>query len=115
VFKNVTAKQVCRPGYARRARRVSQSTKNRVFARYGIDVHDGDTYKVDHFIPFELGGSNTMRNLFPEAASPAPGFREKDRLENELHRRVCGRRMTLKAAQRAIRTDWVEAFGRYVR
>jgi hypothetical protein len=114
VFKKVTAKQVCRPGYSRRARRVSQSTKDRVFARYGITVHDGTTYEVDHFIPLELGGSNAMRNLFPEAVSQ-PGFRQKDRLENELHRRVCQHRMTLKAAQRAIRTDWVAALGRYVR
>lgn len=114
LFTAITATQVCRPGYSNRVRRVSQATKDRVFARYGIAVHDGSTYEVDHFIPLELGGSNTLSNLFPEAASPVPGFHQKDKLENALHRRVCNASMTIEAAQAAIRKNWIAAYKRYV-
>ena len=36
-----------------------------------------------------------------------PGSHEKDSLENLLHKRVCDGTMTLRAAQRAIATDWL--------
>jgi len=114
LFTAITATRVCRPGYSERVRSVSQATKVLVFARYGIPAHAGSAYEVDHFIPLELGGSNAIGNLFPEAASPVPGFHQKDRLENALRRRVCNASMTIKAAQAAIRKNWVAAYNRYV-
>jgi len=46
----------------------------------------------------ELGGSNSIGNLFPEAADPRPGFHEKDKLENRLHALVCSGKMKLRTA-----------------
>jgi hypothetical protein len=58
----------------------------------------------------ELGGSNAQSNLFPEAASPKPGYHEKDRLENRLHDEVCAADRGLRATQRAIARDWLRVF-----
>jgi hypothetical protein len=38
----------------------------------------------------------------------------KDELEATLARLVCSGRVPLAVAQRAIATDWIAAFGRYV-
>ena len=58
-------------------------------------------------IPLELGGDNVIANLWPEAAEPRPGFHQKDKVENYLHRQVCAGAMSLTDAQRGIATDWI--------
>src|SRR5437588_8831726 len=65
-LKGVTAKQVCKPGYAGSVRNVPDSEKREVYTRYGIPGdHHGSSYEVDHLISLELGGSNDIRNLWP--------------------------------------------------
>ena len=111
----MTAAQVCSSGWSSRHRAVSAAEKRAVYAAYGIRSHATGRYEVDHIVSLELGGSNAIANLYPEAALPRPGFHEKDRLENELHAEVCGGTVTLAAAQRGIARDWValyaQAFG----
>ena len=110
-YSKVTRAQVCRPGYAKAVRNVSTATKDAVYRAYGIDRHfDGADGEVDHLVSLELGGSNSVANLFPESASPRPGSHEKDRLENELHREVCAGRLSLRRAQRLIAGNWVAAY-----
>jgi len=101
-----TAAQVCRKGYSAVVRKVSEKTKRKVYAAYGITKHPRGKYEVDHLISLELGGSNDVANLWPEASAPRPGFHEKDVVENWLHRQVCKGAMTLEAAQRQVITDW---------
>ncbi len=111
VFSGVTAKQVCRPGYSSSVRSVPDRVKRAVFTEYGIaGSHHGGAYEVDHLISLELGGSNAIENLWPEAASPKPGFHEKDKLENALHRLVCNGTISLRTAQLRIRHDWLRVF-----
>jgi hypothetical protein len=38
----------------------------------------------------------------------------KDKLENELHKRVCNGSLDLKTAQQEISTDWIAAYNKYV-
>ena len=53
-----------------------------VFASYGIALPvPVGAYELDHLIPLELGGSDTVDNLWPQAAVPSPGYHEKDRVE----------------------------------
>ena len=107
----VTAEQVCTPGYAGKARNVSAAEKKSVYEEYGLAYPQAKgTYEADHFIPLELGGSNDIANLFPEVAVPAPGFHEKDLVENFLHQEVCGGRMPLSEAQREISADWLKVY-----
>ncbi len=113
-LRGVTARDVCTPGWAGRHRNVSSATKRGVYTAYGITHHGRGEYEVDHLVSLELGGSNAPANLFPEAAEPRPGFHEKDRLEDRLHRLVCDGTVGLAAAQQMIRTDWLRAYRRYV-
>jgi hypothetical protein len=108
---DVTAGQVCASGYASNVRDVSTALKQQVYEEYGLTYPQAKgTYEADHFIPLELGGSNDLANLFPEAASPKPGFHEKDIVENYLHQEVCAGRLALPEAEREISTDWVNAY-----
>ena len=110
IFPDVTAKQVCVSGYSSSVRDVPTSRKNAVYAEYGITHHNAGQYEIDHFVSLELGGSNDISNLFPEAAEPKPGFHEKDKVENYLHDQVCKGNMTLAEAQRQIATNWLAVY-----
>jgi hypothetical protein len=69
-----------------------------------------ESCEVDHLIPLELGGSNDIKNLWPQPGDPRPGWDEKDQLENELHAEVCAGKMPLAAAQQCIASNWVECW-----
>src|SRR5262245_2993616 len=108
-------KVVCQPGYTATVRDVPQSLKNQVYRQYGITHHEPHEYEVDHLISLELGGSNSIRNLWPQSYRTTPlNARVKDRLENRLHALVCDGKLSLPAAQQAIATDWVAAYEQYV-
>jgi hypothetical protein len=104
------ADAVCRSGYASSVRDVSQREREQVYAEYGITGQSMGQYQVDHLVPPSLGGSNDIANLWPQPASPAPGFEAKDALENYLQDQVCSGQMTLADAQRAIATNWEAAY-----
>lgn len=111
IFENATKEIICVPGYTKTVRDVSQSTRKKVFAKYGIAWPQpfGD-YEVDHIIPLAIGGSNDMANLYPEARQPYPGFQEKDVVENYLHEHVCSGQIDLAAAQAQIAKDWLAIY-----
>lgn len=68
-------------------------------------------YELDHFVPLELGGcADCETNLWLEPYQPEPGARQKDQVENYLHRQVCDGTMTLKAAQQQIAMDWYKVY-----
>lgn len=96
---------ICRPGYATNARNVSDTLKDQVYQNYGINKSTGNTV-IDHMIPLELGGSNSILNLWPESAIPYPGFYQKDNVENYLHDRVCDGTIPLSIAQYEINNNW---------
>jgi hypothetical protein len=94
-------------------RRVSSEVHREAFAEYGLSYPQArGAFEVDHLIPLELSGDNTIANLWPEAAEPVPGFHEKDRVENFLHKQVCSGAMRLADAQRQIATDWIAVWRR---
>ncbi len=111
---DVTTKDICQPGYTQKVRDVPESVKNEIYKEYGITSHQPGEYEVDHLISLELGGSNSTRNLWPEPYQGDWNAHEKDKLENELHKRVCDGQMDLKTAQQAIATDWIAAYEKYV-
>jgi hypothetical protein len=111
---DVGVAEICVSGYASKTRDVSAETKRQVYAEYGITHHDPGAYEVDHIIPLSLGGSNDIKNLFPEPAEPRPGFHEKDEVELGLHDLVCAGKVDLATAQEAIATDWYAAYLKYV-
>src|SRR5262249_41824068 len=106
---------VCIPGYTKTVRAVPQSVKNQAYRVYGILAHAPREYEIDHLISLELGGSNSLRNLWPQSYRTTPlNAYVKDRLENRLHALVCTGQLTLPAAQQAIATNWMAAYEQYV-
>jgi len=111
----VTVRDICVPGYSRKVRDVPIEVKRRVYELYGIRHHEPGEYEVDHLISLELGGSNSIRNLWPESYRTHPwNARVKDRLENRLHQLVCQGKLDLATAQREIATDWIAAYRKYL-
>ncbi len=110
VLPEATTAQICTPGYARRVRDVAAEEKRRVYAEYGVTNRSPGEYEVDHLVPLELGGSNDIKNVWPEPAAPKPGFHEKDELETKLHDLVCSGGLDLQSAQHAIASDWLAAY-----
>jgi hypothetical protein len=56
----VTAQDVCVPGYAKKVRAVPAWLKRRAYAEYGITQYKTGDYEVDHLIPLSLGGSRLI-------------------------------------------------------
>jgi hypothetical protein len=120
---NVTADDVCTPGWAHEHRHVTEGEKGQVYAEYHGSQQtcvcpgggsETNCCEVDHLIPLELGGSNDVKNLWPQPQDPRPGWPEKDSLENDLHERVCKGEMSLADAQKCIASNWVKCWEKYV-
>lgn len=111
VVSTLTKEVLCSASFSTKSiRNVPTSVKNQVYAEYGITSHSPGEYEVDHLISLELGGSNDIANLWPEAADPRPGFHEKDLVENYLHKQVCDGAITLEEAQSEIANNWFAVY-----
>ena len=92
---------ICVPGFSRSIRPPSDYTsrlKVEQLRACGLPGGPSD-YQEDHLISLELGGHPTdPRNLWPE---PYPRARDVDRLENELHAKICSGDLTLDEARLA--------------
>ena len=116
----LTKERICAPGFSTRPfRHVTEDVHHEAFKLYGV-VCDrrgprscGRLYEVDHLIPLEAGGSNDIKNLWPEPRGGKCGAAVKDALEDKLHQLVCDNSITLEEAQTAIRADWTIAFKKY--
>jgi hypothetical protein len=114
VDPSATVEKICTPGYTAKVRNVPASVKKKVFAEYDIDP-TSDKFEVDHLISLELGGSNDIKNLWPQSYTTQPlNAHHKDVLENKLHKMICSKKITIKEAQKAISTDWVKAYNQYI-
>ncbi len=108
-----SAATVCVAGYAGSVRDVPESESDAVYARYNV-VHVPYAHEVDHLVSLELGGSNSISNLWPEPYAGRWGARTKDVLENRLHELVCDGSLTLRFAQRIEAANWVAAYRHHV-
>jgi hypothetical protein len=106
--------KICHHGYARTVRHVTGRTKHLAYALYGATRQPSVCCEVDHLISLELGGSNDVKNLWPEPYEPSPGAKEKDKVENWLHAQVCAGRIPIAEAQREIAGDWYAVYERIV-
>lgn len=88
-------------------RNVPQSEKFAVEREYGMAAtYYGYSVEIDHIIPLELGGSNSIANLFPEPGSGTADYHLKDQAENRAKAWVCEGRISLAAARQGFATNW---------
>ncbi|WP_018292122.1 HNH endonuclease domain-containing protein [Verrucomicrobium sp. 3C] len=111
----VSREDVCVPGYSKTVRDVPIALKREVLRRYGVPLADRRNYEIDHLIPLSLGGSNSIRNLWPQSRRTQPwNAGKKDFLEDRLHKLVCSGRVDFAEAQKAIASNWIEAYRKYI-
>jgi hypothetical protein len=117
---------VCTTVWGKDERHVTPAVKKQAYAQYGtaagvgvcaIKSHTGkngnivkEGCEVDHLISRELGGADAIDNLWPQPYTQHPGAHEKDWLENQLHKLVCNKTITLEQAQEEIKTDWYASY-----
>ena len=90
---------------------VTVKLEQRVFARYHLPWTRRAEFKIDHLIPPELGGADTLDNLWPQSLRVKPyGADRKELLTEVLLDKVRTGRMTLAQTQEEIRRDWIDAF-----
>ncbi|WP_309570979.1 hypothetical protein [Deinococcus sp.] len=109
------AAAICTPGYTKTVRNVPQQLKEQVYREYGITSRAPGDFEVDHLISLELGGSNSVRNLWPQSYVTEPlNAHVKDTLENRLHELACAGTLSFPQVQQAIAHNWEEAYVTYV-
>jgi len=112
VVATVTALQVCTSDEPVE-KRPSSSVARAVFREYGMDDARAQEYEVDHLITPALGGTDDIRNLWPESYSSEWNAHVKDDLEDRLHELVCQGKLDLGTAQREMATNWISAYKKY--
>lgn len=115
VTEQLISQTICVSGYSGEVR-PSTSVTNKIkiaqLAAYGFDGTMKD-YELDHLISLELGGcADCVANLWPEPYNLTMGARQKDKVENYLHKQVCSGAMTITEAQQEIATDWTAVYYR---
>jgi hypothetical protein len=92
-------------------RGVTVAMEQKVFARYRLPWERRGEFKIDHLIPTELGGADTIDNLWPQRVNARPyGADRKELLTEIFLEKIRAGKMTLAQAQEEIRRDWIDAF-----
>jgi len=112
---DVTVTDICTPRYSKAVRAVPRYLREQVFRSYGIEPQQRGDYQLDHLIPLAIGGSNSVRNLWPQPHNTSLwDTRAKDRLENRLLRFVCTGKLDLQTAQQEIAADWTQSYRNFM-
>ena len=92
-------------------RGVTLAMEQKVFGRYRLPWTRRGEFKIDHLIPAELGGADTIENLWPQSVRTKPyGADRKELLTEVLVQRIAKKQITLEQAQEQISRDWIDAF-----
>jgi hypothetical protein len=88
-----------------------------IFESYHIAPADRMAYNLDHLLPLELGGADTVANIWPQPRRSLAGEWDdtrKDELEHRLHALVYSGQVDVDEAQKAIMDDWSAAYRKFV-
>jgi hypothetical protein len=90
---------------------VTEAMERKVFERYRIPWSRRAEFKIDHLIPVELGGADSIDNLWPQSLRIKPyGAERKQRLTHHLLALIAAGKMTVAKAQEEISEDWISCF-----
>lgn len=109
----LTASALCageRPG-----RLVTLQAQEQVLRSYRVMDTPAEQFELDALITPELGGTADPANLWPQRYDqPIWNALVKDQLERLLPELVCAGQLELGVAQRAIASDWIAAYKKYL-
>jgi|GEM_PF-3018967 len=99
-----------------RNKATSATLKNRTYGWYGTkmpgnNVGAAQTCELDHIISLELGGADTLDNIWPQCGPSKVSlwnryFKQKDTVENYLAFMVQQGNISMTTAQRGIALNW---------
>jgi len=113
-IRQVSISDVCAVPHEEVVVDVPNSLREKILREYGIKEKRKGDYEIDFLIAPSLGGTEELRNLWPEPyASPVWNARVKDDLEERLHELVCSGKVNLRTAQNDISADWIGAYKKY--
>ncbi len=114
----ITLDEICRNPQAEVvAVNIPEETRRKVFSEYGINGRPDSievNFEVDYLITPDLGGAESIRNLWPQPYTARWNAHVKDELEQRLHQLVCEGKVDLATAQHDIAVDWIGAYKKYV-
>lgn len=109
---------VCVRGFTKTIRPPASYTnklKKQQIAGYGYADTNPKDYEEDHLIALSIGGNpRDERNLWPQPRKGEWNAEKKDQLEFVLYKMVCANEVSLAEAQRAMATNWIAAWKKYV-
>lgn len=121
VNPTVTAEVLQNPSFRTscvRSQTTTEAQKASTYQFYGIphpsqNTGAHQTCELDHLISLELGGADTLDNIWPQCGPDGVAlseryFKKKDAVENFLAKQVREGKMTLEDAQRGIASDWTQ-------
>ena len=112
--RQVTLSEVCSVPIEEVVGDVPVPMRQRVLREYGISNARPEDYEIDYLIAPRLGGTEDIRNLWPEPyRARVWNAHVKDALEQRLHEMVCSGQLDLSTAQHDIATDWIAAYKKY--
>lgn len=110
---------VCIKGYTKTVRPpvyFTNSLKKKQIIEYGYDDTNPTHYEEDHLIPLSIGGSpDDPSNLWPQPRISEWDASKKDVLELKIYKLVCDGVVPLDEARKAMSSNWIEAYKRYVK
>ncbi len=109
----IAVDELCRSAGVDNDPPVNPTIQQAVFKEYGLPNSSRIGYALDYLITPALGGSDDIKNLWPQPSSATWNARVKDQLEDHLHELVCQGKVQLTTAQNEIATDWISAYKRY--
>jgi hypothetical protein len=110
----VTITEICSVPHEEVVEDVAVPLRQMVLHEYGISNARPEDYEIDYLIAPRLGGTEDIRNLWPEPyRTRVWNAHVKDALEERLHEMVCSGKLDLSTAQHDIATDWIAAYKKY--
>ena len=110
---------VCIKGYTKTVRPpvyFTNGLKKKQIIEYGYKDTNPTHYEEDHLIPLSIGGSpDDPANLWPQPRISEWDASKKDVLEFKIYKLVCDGAVPLDEARKAMSSNWIEAYKRYVK
>ncbi|MEP6698641.1 MAG: hypothetical protein ABJB09_02835 [Verrucomicrobiota bacterium] len=90
---------------------LGEALEREVFKRYRIPWSRRAEFRIDRLIPVELGGADSIDNLWPQSFKVKPyDVERKELLTRRLLALIHSGRITLAQAQEEVSKDWIDAF-----
>ena len=107
-YSRLTKSVICSPTFrTSNYRNVPVSEKHADEQEYGLAPRPyGSTLEIDHIVSLELGGSNSVANLFPKRRRQARATTSRTGSRTNCTTSSCSGQIGLRSAQRQIAANW---------